>query len=129
MYFFVFLIIRRPPISTRTYTLFPYTTLFRSRNHDVAGLERISACAEWPDFKRTVAPSRRNARDVVAGTPHWHDVFRIGQKQHIGSIGAGLVYASATALGRAHWLTGGHSLAPPGAHPRTAGRADRKSAT
>src|SRR3546814_18720131 len=23
--------IRRPPISTRTYTLFPYTTLFRSR--------------------------------------------------------------------------------------------------
>src|SRR3546814_1929026 len=31
--------IRRPPISTRTYTLFPYTTLFRSdRGHgEVAG--------------------------------------------------------------------------------------------
>src|SRR3546814_18639981 len=28
--FVVFLIIRRPPRSTRTYTLFPYTTLFRS---------------------------------------------------------------------------------------------------
>src|SRR3546814_20036250 len=28
--FFVFLMIRRPPRSTRTYTLFPYTTLFRS---------------------------------------------------------------------------------------------------
>src|SRR3546814_15173393 len=27
-----FLIIRRPPISTRTDTLFPYTTLFRSVN-------------------------------------------------------------------------------------------------
>src|SRR3546814_8882970 len=26
-----FLMIRRPPKSTRTYTLFPYTTLFRSR--------------------------------------------------------------------------------------------------
>src|SRR3546814_14960152 len=26
----LFLIIRRPPRSTRTYTLFPYTTLFRS---------------------------------------------------------------------------------------------------
>src|SRR3546814_4201628 len=25
-----FLMLRRPPISTRTYTLFPYTTLFRS---------------------------------------------------------------------------------------------------
>src|SRR3546814_9531327 len=28
---FCFLMIRRPPISTRTDTLFPYTTLFRSR--------------------------------------------------------------------------------------------------
>src|SRR3546814_626842 len=28
--FFFFLLIRRPPISTRTYTLFPSTTLFRS---------------------------------------------------------------------------------------------------
>src|SRR3546814_2091859 len=30
MVLFFFLRIRRPPISTRTYTLFPYTTLFRS---------------------------------------------------------------------------------------------------
>src|SRR3546814_13259926 len=29
-FFFFFLMIRRPPISTRTDTLFPYTTLFRS---------------------------------------------------------------------------------------------------
>src|SRR3546814_6513050 len=29
--FLLFLMIRRPPRSTRTYTLFPYTTLFRSR--------------------------------------------------------------------------------------------------
>src|SRR3546814_1477183 len=28
-----FLMIRRPPRSTRTDTLFPYTTLFRSRDH------------------------------------------------------------------------------------------------
>src|SRR3546814_1074285 len=28
---FFFLMIRRPPIATRTDTLFPYTTLFRSR--------------------------------------------------------------------------------------------------
>src|SRR3546814_3634530 len=31
--YFFFLMIRRPPRSTRTDTLFPYTTLFRSR-HD-----------------------------------------------------------------------------------------------
>src|SRR3546814_10788208 len=30
---FCFLRIRRPPRSTRTYTLFPYTSLFRSREH------------------------------------------------------------------------------------------------
>src|SRR3546814_16629548 len=30
---FFFLMIRRPPRSTRTDTLFPYTTLFRSRLH------------------------------------------------------------------------------------------------
>src|SRR3546814_11405974 len=31
--FFFFLMIRRPPRSTRTDTLFPYTTLFRSSRH------------------------------------------------------------------------------------------------
>src|SRR3546814_15406451 len=31
LYFFFVLMIRRPPRSTRTDTLFPYTTLFRSR--------------------------------------------------------------------------------------------------
>src|SRR3546814_3486461 len=31
---FFFLMIRRPPRSTRTDTLFPYTTLFRSSSHD-----------------------------------------------------------------------------------------------
>src|SRR3546814_9253855 len=34
--FFFFLMIRRPPRSTRTDTLFPYTTLFRSALHGAA---------------------------------------------------------------------------------------------
>src|SRR3546814_1826369 len=42
--FFFFLMIRRPPRSTRTDTLFPYTTLFRSRERadhpDQGGPER-----------------------------------------------------------------------------------------
>src|SRR3546814_3284160 len=37
MFIFCFLMIRRPPRSTRTDTLFPYTTLFRS-------LDRYLAC-------------------------------------------------------------------------------------
>src|SRR3546814_18672561 len=35
--FFFFLMIRRPPRSTRTDTLFPYTTLFRSHAYDQKG--------------------------------------------------------------------------------------------
>src|SRR3546814_12926342 len=37
--FFFFLMIRRPPRSTRTDTLFPYTTLFRSRIDGPDGTE------------------------------------------------------------------------------------------
>src|SRR3546814_11408454 len=36
---FFFLMIRRPPISTRTDTLFPYTTLFRSKTPVMARTE------------------------------------------------------------------------------------------
>src|SRR3546814_2623479 len=51
--FLIFLMIRRPPRSTRTDTLFPYTTLFRSRlrpstiacAHAGAGLLGV-----WPAF-------------------------------------------------------------------------------
>src|SRR3546814_18032795 len=46
--FFFFLMIRRPPRSTRTDTLFPYTTLFRSRT---------SSRASWPP-----TASRRSRR-------------------------------------------------------------------
>src|SRR3546814_11763048 len=38
-YFFFFLMIRRPPRSTRTDTLFPYTTLFRSYRRRTLSLE------------------------------------------------------------------------------------------
>src|SRR3546814_5226460 len=45
-FIFVFLMIRRPPRSTRTDTLFPYTTLFRSlcgrhRRHDRQGCAHL----------------------------------------------------------------------------------------
>src|SRR3546814_2267223 len=38
---FVFLMIRRPPRSTRTDTLFPYTTLFRSRSAEASDLQIV----------------------------------------------------------------------------------------
>src|SRR3546814_21138876 len=40
-----FLMIRRPPRYTRTYTLFPYTTLFRSKAGPCAGFtEWVASC-------------------------------------------------------------------------------------
>src|SRR3546814_12900161 len=39
-FLFFFLMIRRPPRSTRTDTLFPYTTLFRSRHHRAVWLQQ-----------------------------------------------------------------------------------------
>src|SRR3546814_14444317 len=45
---FLFLMIRRPPRSTRTDTLFPYTTLFRSRSdinaRTALGVKEIRLC-------------------------------------------------------------------------------------
>src|SRR3546814_4612010 len=44
-FMFFFLIIRRPPRSTRTDTLFPYTTLFRSRGGGPSGADDAQAAA------------------------------------------------------------------------------------
>src|SRR3546814_3197467 len=49
--FLFFLMIRRPPISTRTDTLFPYTTLFRS-----------SPARRGPDRATTASSSRAKRR-------------------------------------------------------------------
>src|SRR3546814_11649594 len=75
--FFFFLMIRRPPRSTRTDTLFPYTTLFRSRicslmlvwsQLPVLVLHRLWCCrtdlAAWPASHRLSirSPSNRSTR-------------------------------------------------------------------
>src|SRR3546814_12591950 len=59
-----FLMIRRPPRSTRTYTLFPYTTLFRSTglaDLDVARCDREHAAAADQIGFGAIRP-HRNAR-------------------------------------------------------------------
>src|SRR3546814_16888358 len=65
---FFFLMIRRPPRSTRTYTLFPYTTLFRSLG--LAGL--TAACghkAETPDSSEMTGSTDNMAMAPAAATP------------------------------------------------------------
>src|SRR3546814_21023326 len=61
---FFFLMIRRPPRSTRTDTLFPYTTLFRSR--------RASNSRSSPSMTRAARNIRQAARSRRSGSRrHW----------------------------------------------------------
>src|SRR3546814_12173394 len=62
--------IRRPPRSTRTDTLFPYTTLFRSRDPDLGRPDR--ALVRYPiqderDVDRTVDPAHDRGVEAVVG--------------------------------------------------------------
>src|SRR3546814_18190082 len=59
VHFFFFLMIRRPPRSTRTDTLFPYTTLFRS-------LHCLSSCQE------ATAPIAPDAAVIASMRPGKH---------------------------------------------------------
>src|SRR3546814_2335125 len=65
MFYFFFLMIRRPPKSTRTYTLFPYTTLFRSALSCAASRSAMKTGATPPTHSgrgaRRSAISRRSS--------------------------------------------------------------------
>src|SRR3546814_8089307 len=68
---FVFLMLRLPPISTRTDTLFPYTTLFRSSlGEHVATFGQILTAAERParagDHQCADSPVRLDRRQRLA---------------------------------------------------------------
>src|SRR3546814_9500616 len=91
--FFFFLMIRRPPGSTRTDTLFPYTTLFRSADRAgfvgarrVAGMERVrlrlrlGSSIVAPDlFRGPIIHERRRLRRV--GPRSKSGVTEIGDPQ------------------------------------------------
>src|SRR3546814_13516173 len=88
--YFFFLMIRRPPRSTRTDTLFPYTTLFRSDDAVVGGLDRAG--------KGLVA-------GIVAGDLHVAPIrqrleARVCRLAGVGGVGPRL--ARAVEIGRAH---------------------------
>src|SRR3546814_11023183 len=64
-YFGFFLIERRPPSSTRTDTLFPYTTLFRSVEE--VELDQRRRVAEELDVAGHGAPQQRRTRALCPG--------------------------------------------------------------
>src|SRR3546814_6569348 len=59
--------VRRPPRSTRTDTLFPYTTLFRSGNRP--SVLFVRADAPWETFDDFVEEARENPGKIRASVP------------------------------------------------------------
>src|SRR3546814_5150311 len=92
LFYFFFLMIRRPPRSTRTDTLFPYTTLFRSagRLWDESDCRRISAHPAKAD-EMTGHAGHDHAHDHGHGHPHAPATF--GRAFALG-IGLNLVFVA-----------------------------------
>src|SRR3546814_6847726 len=95
-YLFFFLMIRRPPRSTRTDTLFPYTTLFRSGRR--RGLRR-------GDQGRWLWPGRRGGDAAIAGC----GVPGFLRVQLGGGGGSGTARDGGGVAFRAAWRAGGGS--------------------
>src|SRR3546814_18373599 len=62
---------RRPPRSTRTYTLFPYTTLFRSGGHlrVESRLAATSATLDWTRSRWEDLPTLHHIVEALADLP------------------------------------------------------------
>src|SRR3546814_14783527 len=68
-YFFVFfLMIRRPPRSTRTDTLFPYTTLFRSLSYTFTDADEVASDGSSQAWSSYQYVSRVNPNQEISTT-------------------------------------------------------------
>src|SRR3546814_3549393 len=122
VFIFFFLMIRRPPRSTRTDTLFPYTTLFRSGRGELDPLDAplhppVAYTTSDTNFVIAI-----NAPKLVEGMPHWlgsadlqkvrNDRFDIigwtaisewDDVEPRGShVGAAIMFSQPLQIGRAH---------------------------
>src|SRR3546814_18114126 len=77
---FFFLMIRRPPRSTRTDTLFPYTTLFRSERNRYPAINLLrSVSRTMPDCNGEAENRLVNrARGLLATYENMAELIRIG---------------------------------------------------
>src|SRR3546814_5480122 len=114
--------IRRPPRSTRTDTLFPYTTLFRSARHrhlespkDTHSGEspdgRYAARRRWPTFRRNgckikpIPPSSGRSTNMIAGQAG-RDWMHEPRAIFITGRGSGIGRAVALGFAGEDWLVG-----------------------
>src|SRR3546814_14747531 len=93
MLLFFFLMIRRPPRSTRTDTLFPYTTLFRSAASECGPDGCRAAGAPAP---RRAVDGHHAGVDIAASLRTRRPAFRLARQT------AGKPAGDAAEIGRAH---------------------------
>src|SRR3546814_6900073 len=112
--------IRRPPRSTRTDTLFPYTTLFRSR---IGPISSILATAFCPTRLLIMLKccSTSFARIVHDGISWQRLLLGSGWSYHFHHLPDGRAFHDAAFLhlssGMRHWFNGGSSLDRSAEHP------------
>src|SRR5213075_3441212 len=79
-FFFYFLMIRRPPRSTQQGTLFPYTTLFRSRGgRTISSTGKKSGRRTWRRRKR----SEEHTSELQSRLVNSYAVFCLKKKKYI----------------------------------------------
>src|SRR3546814_7870928 len=79
--YFLFLMIRRPPRSTRTDTLFPYTTLFRSARDRPQEHPSVNA-AELAHIEAGLPPAKR----ASSGPIPWGAIFSSRSEEHTSEL-------------------------------------------
>src|SRR5881409_3493219 len=98
---FFFLMIRRPPRSTRETTLFPYTTLFRS---DSLASTVVQACNYWGNSDQCafcgIALSLAAGRTIARKTPEMLAEVAVAAKELDGAVDATLTTGSSVAPDR-----------------------------
>src|SRR3546814_17423793 len=104
--------IRRPPRSTRTDTLFPYTTLFRSlpqhRHDDAAGKRRALEKRFVDEFRGVAAGAKLRhsdlpfAEEVDAKAPVALDMFS-GDRRFVDELGRASCRKDGVSTCRSRW--------------------------
>src|SRR3546814_8213500 len=94
--------IRRPPRSTRTDTLFPYTTLFRSKQHLAAAAHRLAVADQCVELAPLQALSLFAGLGVLDHLLEQHHVAQALAKPGVGrfAVAAGTAGFLVVALDR-----------------------------
>src|SRR3546814_17442147 len=93
LYVFFFLMIRRPPRTTRTDTLFPYTTLFRSEQEGIGHSQVTLRNGRRASTARAfLKPAMKRPNLHVVTGAHTHRVLMQGRRATgvVYQVGAGM---------------------------------------